>query len=236
MSFMILQRGGLGRLGPRSNSAAAVLRLQLDMEGSHGSTTFIDSSPFGRTVTPAGNAQITTAQFKIGTSSAAFDGTGDVLTIADAIDLRPGTQDFTLGCYARLNSTAATAIILSKGTGTGFYPWQIWFDAATGRFRTRGFNASDVMAFNLGDAGPVASAGVWYYLTTTRSGGTFRWWIDGTLIASSTVGASTELHQTTGPVCVGAFSNGVSSLNGQIDYVQYYTGPALYTSNFTPPT
>jgi hypothetical protein len=81
-----------GEYGKGGSNPICNLSLLLHMEGNNGSTTFTDSSPTGNTVTANGNAQISTALYKFGSSSALFDGTGDYLTIADssAFDLSGG--------------------------------------------------------------------------------------------------------------------------------------------------
>jgi hypothetical protein len=67
--------------------------LLLHFNGANGSATFTNSSSNARTVTPSGNAQISTAQSVFGGSSLLLDGSGDYLTIADA------TGDFAFGNY-----------------------------------------------------------------------------------------------------------------------------------------
>lgn len=59
-------------------------KLLLEMDGTDGSTSFIDSSPYAHTVTPAGNVQLDTAQKYQGSASGLFDGGGDSLSIPDS--------------------------------------------------------------------------------------------------------------------------------------------------------
>jgi hypothetical protein len=73
--------GFLGGLGGASDPYFANVSLLLHGDGTNGSTSIIDSSPNPKTVTAAGNAQISTAQSKFGGASIAFDGTGDYLTV-----------------------------------------------------------------------------------------------------------------------------------------------------------
>ena len=89
----LIQRSGgvIGTIGPIGGKGVWSLRergllaqdfyddvsLYLKMNGANGSTSFLDSSRFGHTVTANGNAQVSTAQSKFGGASAAFDGNGD---------------------------------------------------------------------------------------------------------------------------------------------------------------
>jgi hypothetical protein len=57
----------------------SMVKLLLHMDGTSGSTTFVDNSPVGYTMTAVGNAQVDTANFKFGTGSLLTDGSGDYL-------------------------------------------------------------------------------------------------------------------------------------------------------------
>jgi len=93
--------------------------LLLHMDGSNGSTTFTDSSPNALTVTPSGNAQISTAQSKFGGSSGLFDGTGDFLSPAITSALTFGTGDFTVEAWVRITaSTLSFPQILTMNYGS----------------------------------------------------------------------------------------------------------------------
>lgn len=80
----------------------------LHMDGANGSTTFTDQK--GKTWTPNGNVQISTAQSVFGGSSAAFDGVNDSLSIASHADFGFGTGDWTVECFVRQTTTAAQVI------------------------------------------------------------------------------------------------------------------------------
>ena len=85
-------------------SVGAQTVLLLHCDGTDASTTFTDSSSPAKTVTAVGDAQLDTAQFKFGTASGLFDGTGDELTVTDHADFDFGTGDFTIEFFVRFNS------------------------------------------------------------------------------------------------------------------------------------
>jgi hypothetical protein len=69
--------------------------LLLDFDGADASTTFTDRSVSPKTLTPSGDAKLSTSVKKFGTASAVFDGSGDYITSSDSADYAlPG--DFTI--------------------------------------------------------------------------------------------------------------------------------------------
>lgn len=71
--------------------------LLLRMEGSNGSTNFIDEGGNNLTVTAHGGANISTSQHAYGNSSALFNGTSAYLSMPHTSALDLGTGDFTVG-------------------------------------------------------------------------------------------------------------------------------------------
>ena len=100
--------------------------LLLHMDGTNGSTLFVDSSQSPKSVTASGNAQISTTQSKFSGSSGLFDGSGDYLSIpftsGGGFDF--GTSNFTVEFFTRVSelkrcdfyvcapSTGATSIYI----------------------------------------------------------------------------------------------------------------------------
>lgn len=132
--------------------------LLLHGNGANGSTTITDNSPTPKTVTPNGNAQISTAQSQFGGSSIAFDGTGDFLSIAsDAAFAFPA--EATIEFWLRLNAVSGTQGIYGQQTGSG---GMFIYIPSTGR-----------IGIQTGGAYIEASAGIaqntWYYIAVTKS-------------------------------------------------------------------
>lgn len=100
--------GGSG--GGGSDPFFSDVLLLNNHQGSNGSTTFTDASPVGRALTPTGNAQISTAQFIFGTSSAYFDGTGDAVDCGTGTDIAniPPTQDWCEEFWMRPDDASYT--------------------------------------------------------------------------------------------------------------------------------
>jgi hypothetical protein len=116
--YVLAPAGGGG--GPDPNWANVVLLM--GFEGADASTTFVDESSVGRTMTAIGNAQIDTAQFKFGAASGLFDGSGDVVTAADSADWDFGSGDFTIEMFVR-HSVNASQGYVEQYTGGGNRSW-----------------------------------------------------------------------------------------------------------------
>jgi hypothetical protein len=87
--------------------------LLVGFEGVDGSTSFVDESPSGHTLTAVGNAQVDTAQSRFGASSGLFDGNGDYISVLDSNDFSFGAGDFTIETRVRFN-VVQTSMFISK--------------------------------------------------------------------------------------------------------------------------
>ena len=102
-------------------------KLLLHFDGTDGSTTFVDSSPSGKTVTAVGNAQIDTAQYKFGGASGLFDGNGDYLSVPDSDDWYFGTGDFTIDAWARFANANVCHCICAQRADDNNY-WAFFYE------------------------------------------------------------------------------------------------------------
>ena len=95
--------------------------LLLHMDGTNGSTSFVDNSSNALTVTAVGNAQISTAQAKSGFGqSGYFDGAGDYLTVANNAVFSMGTGPFTVAFwfYPLASRTNSALVDLRNSVGS----------------------------------------------------------------------------------------------------------------------
>ena len=76
----------------------------LHFDGADASTTFTDES--GKTWTPAGTAQIDTAQSVFGGASGLFDGDSDYISTPTGSDFDFGSGNLTIDFWVRVSSTA----------------------------------------------------------------------------------------------------------------------------------
>ena len=224
---VLLRRAATWPLSSDPNFSSVSLLLHMD--GTNGSTTFTDTSSNALTVTPSGNAQISTAQSKFGGASALFDGTGDFLTTASTSGVAFGTGQFTIELWLRLNSLSASYRALvatrpnegsfSDGFGLGCTaPGEIYmYDSA----------------FRATSPSGTVTTNTWYHIALVRdTGSALRIYSNGNLVATGT--ATNNYTRTV--MTIGANASSSEPLNGYIDDLRITKGIARYTANFTPPT
>jgi len=213
--------------------ATGTTSLLLHFDGTDGSTTFTDSSSNNLTMTVTGNPAISTSQSKFG-GSGAFDGASFLSTPATpALDI--GTGDFTIEAWVFLNVLPTTDDLVT------WWPWMVVYERGSP-------SASDGWQFQIGQTKLMFSNGSgyevcsgdhgmapnqWYHVCVTRSGNTFRVFVDGVQVG--TRDDSLALYGGT-TYYIGCETGEGAYLDGYIDDLRVVKGAAAYTANFTPPT
>jgi len=197
----------------------------------------LDESPTPKTITAAGNAGISTTVLKYGTSSFSFDGSGDLLTTQTSNDFVFGTGDFTVECWARLNSIAANQAICSYGNFNGMIDgsnvaWLFYyvpgsgfnFNAYSGGTAFSGINTSSI------------SINTWYHVAAVRASGLLTVYVNGSGSVSTSANFAPN-NPGSSFLSIGRFFPTVLPyfLNGFIDDLRITKGIARYTKNFLPP-
>jgi hypothetical protein len=192
-------------LGDPYYSSVALL---LHMNGT--GSTFVDSSPSPKTITAVGNATQSTAQPKWGAKSAAFDGSGDALTVAmPAI----GTGDFAIEMWVYLldNTASYTGLYDGRSGDTTAHPVL--------------YIGSGVLSYYVTTAnritGPTVSANAWHHIALARSSGTTRMYLDGQQVGSPWSDSTDYLSSSA--AYIGSLYN-AGSVNGYIDDVRVTIG------------
>lgn len=213
--------------------------LLLHGDGTNGSKTFLDSSINKFNITPYGNAQISTAQSKFGGASMYFDGTGDYLGLPSSSKFATGTSDFTLECWYYPVSKATQYPRIFQ-VGTSFWitsdNWALLdrHDSAPTKFSWACYNLGGNSL--LLTSTTTVTNNVWYHIALTRSGSTFRLFINGTLESTYTNSGAVTTNASTGAWVASAAGTGDSTAHAYIDDLRFTKGVARYTDNFTPPT
>jgi hypothetical protein len=187
-----------------------------------------------------GNAQLSTAVKKYGSSSIYLGGSGNYLQLASTTNLDFGTGDFTIECWVYNISIAVNyPTFISSITG--------WSAGASGhRFNNIGY--ANKFWFGLNGSGGIASGdpfmassntfsfNTWYHYALTRSGNTWRMFVNGTLENTQTFSGS--YNPAYGGMRLGYSTwDGVNGwFNGYLDDLRFTKGYARYTANFTAPT
>ena len=203
--------------------------LLLHGDGTNGSTTILDSSKVAgspKTVTPVGNAQISTAiADPFGNSTRgvlAFDGTGDYLTVPSNAGWAFATNDFTFETWVyRLSSNRQ--MIMATGSQGFFIAINTSGNIEIGRA---------LLAIDYTFTASIAS-NVWTFISVQRAGTTLSVFKDGVSLGTAT--NSTNWPQ--GILYIGIDANATTTpFNGYIDDLRITKGVARYTANFPVPT
>ena len=191
---------------------------------------FIDSSTNNFAITRNGDVSISPFDpFVLSPTfrtygSTFFDGTGDYLTAPSSAAFGFGTGDFTVECWVN-TSTINTVIFDTRTAGTDS---GVFFIQSTTGF----IGYFDTAVGSISGTSNVAN-GAWNHLAWTRSGTTFRMFVNGVQQYS---GTNSGNFGTTRPAVIGSAYVPGSYFSGYISDLRFIKGTAVYTANFTPPT
>ena len=206
---------------PATDPNFSSVSLLLHMDGSNGSTNFVDSGPNALTVTPVGNTQISTTQSKYGGASGSFDGSGDYLTVASNAALAFGTGDFTIeGWIYPADSTFGRRILQFSDNNDNL-------DLnLNGAGSISYYNGSSVTSSSSG----IISLNTWAHIALVRLSGTVKVYVNGFSVLTQSTTPNTSSSRV---LYIGGITN--VWFNGYIDDLRI-TKYARYSANFTPPT
>ncbi len=198
----------------------------------------IDST--GRnTVETVADAKSSSVITKFTGGSMYFDGTGDRLVLPASPNLTFGTSDFTIEMWVNSATQASnSARIMGNGAG-GSWGANKWIFTSTTAgnpnkytFQFWNYNSggSDLLV-----SSSTANNSTWTHVAITRSGSTFRMFVNGTLEATQTSANSLDGSSSV------YLEIGRSGLTGEdwagyINDLRITKGYARYTANFTAPT
>ena len=193
-----------------------------------------------------GNAQISTSVKKYGTGSLYFDGTDDGLTSPYNPAYSFGTGDFTIEAWVYIaGNSAVDAGGVRAAAIVGSFPTSgtltnVWVLGISGNSTTTGtgfFFQSFVSGITYAVSVTTTIAQTtWHHLAVARSGTTTKLFLNGSEVASGTLG--NQNVNGAYPIYVGRniYTGYPNVLNGYIDDLRITKGVARYTAAFTPPT
>jgi hypothetical protein len=202
--------------------------LLIHSDTSDASTTFVDSSPSGRTITVVGNTQHDTAQNKFGASSILFDGTGDTLTVPDSNDWALG--NFTIEMWVKTSTANRDLMEQATASGAANTSFSMWISSSH-LYAT----FSNGSAFTNLITSTSITDGAWHHIAVVRAGNSFAAYVDGT--SEATASSSMVMNNVSSPVEIGfAFNTGAGSwFNGHMDEIRI-SRVARWDASFTPPS
>jgi hypothetical protein len=210
------------------------VKLLLGFEGSNGSTgapgMTDESAAAHGTATANAGAQISTAQFKFGSSSLTVSGANNsCITFPDSPDWDFGLGPFTLEGFFRFSATPTNALLMAQWSGG----WAWWFES--GRIYIRPGLGTDAVLYTW-----TPTLNQWYHIAIDRDGSLdTRQYVDGAMVAKTT-GWNANLTGSTAVLMIGSLTPGGFggfNLNGYVDELRI-SSIARYASDagFTVPT
>lgn len=202
----------------------AVSLLHFEISGSSPDIV-VDSAINPNAWTAVGNTFMDTSQFKFGSRSVRFDGTGDWITGANVFAF--GSDDFTVEFFVRLNSTAATTVFMDW---RGVSPAPVLYK----------LSGSAPVKFYDGTADRITgttnlTTGVWYHIALTRSSGSTRLYVDGVQEGSTYTDTNVYNSGTNRPLIGG--DAGSANLDGWMEELRIIQGYAVSSlATFPVPT
>jgi len=207
------------------------ITLNMRFEGTNNSTTFVDDCE--QVFITNGNAKLSNAKQKYGTTSGFFDGNGSYLYLAGNNIFNLSSDDFTIEAYVNL-----IAMPTSDAWPSNYSNHMVICETGSP-------NASDGFAFFMGTTklflmsnDPVIFSAThnmvintWYHVAVTRQANTMYMFVNGTLIGTDTwagtCGTGSETY-------IGCETGQGAWFNGYIDELRVTRKIARYTSSFTP--
>ncbi|HEX4499775.1 MAG TPA: LamG domain-containing protein, partial [Scandinavium sp.] len=195
--------------------------LLMGFEGVNGSTGapgLTDESPAahgtGTLINPSlGN--ISTSQFKFGTSSLFINGTGGPsgLTFPDSNDWNFGGGLFTIEMWVRLSTISGSQVFASQWGTSGQFGWQFGMTGGSSLSWYVSTDGTTILTDINGTWAPVADT--WYYVAVDYDGTKYRVYVNGVMTGSSATPRT--IFNSNLNLAIGSFFNGVNLMNGFVD-------------------
>ena len=169
-------------------------------------------------------------------ASVYFNGfTGDYISAANNADFNVGSSDFTLECWAYIESVGGGICgVYNSSTNQRSYRIGVGssetFSAAMSSDGTYQSGSSIVSGVNITEY-----LNQWVHLALTKSGTNATLYLNGNSIGTTSSAPST-LHASTASFVVGKTNGNNTHTTGYFSDVRLVNGSVVYSSNFTPPT
>jgi hypothetical protein len=202
------------------------IKILLNYEGSNGATSYSNETGSAESLTFGTGTTISTAQSKFGISSLQTTEINQYATIP--VELNLAAFDFTIETWLYPPNISGLYLTIFRNSCLEFFTssageWRTYMSTTTGFLNPFGFSNGNAFTVN-----------AWNHIAYTRSGNTFRIFLNGTQIRSYTIdttfvagGSSTD---------VAGRWNSSNTTPVYFDGYQVNLGEALYTANFTVPT
>lgn len=225
-----------------SDPYAANNSLYLRCDGANNSTTFTDSSANAVTVTPQGNAKISTGWAAASNGAAAyFDGSGDYLEVADNALFELAGEDFCMRCsiyltgYSSNNGGVYSTTLICKDSFTQGRAFALTIDGTVNSYTTLAFvGFSDNTNYTAASVSYNFALNTKYDVAVARQGNYIYLFVNGALLNEGGTPFSRTIQNTAGSLKIGArvYGDGVYFyyLTGYMDEIQITKGASRLES------
>jgi hypothetical protein len=207
------------------------------------SNRFVDNSTNAFAITRNGDVRVTpfspfapSAAYSASTNggSGYFDGTGDVLSVADNAALEPGSSNFCIeGWYYPLSFAANLVLVGKRANTTSTASFVIYANSGGGSLLFYASTNGSTYFLNGTTVGTIV-LNQWNHFAVYRVGNDWYGAVNG--VVSSMGASSSGIFDNSESIRIGGDSNG-NYANGYISNARIVIGSSVYTSaNFTPPT
>jgi len=189
--------------------------LLLHMEGSAGSSVFLDSGEHNHQINSIGEVHLRTDKKVLGSASAYFDGSGDYLSIPDS-ESWDFIGDFTIDFYILSEDIASYQFPIvhrAYPVFRGAYHFYI----SQSKFIFSAANDSSTTIIDLQDTN-IRLSNTWYHVTINRIGSVAKMYVDGELVATDNF-ADGIISYDSGPLIIGYLNNYGGSFKGYLDEI-----------------
>ena len=183
---------------PFVNDVNTVLLIHAD--GTNGSTVFRDdngiigSTP--KVLSPQGNTQISTAQYKFGASSAYFDGTGDYLRLGQPGNFNFGSDNWTIEGFIRpTNNLSGYKVVYNHNDNGTDRSW-ITIQLENSTLKSWGTSSTSSWSIYSDLSFGTLTVDTWHHFALVRDGDTMRAFLNGTQINTASCTGWTLPAQT----------------------------------------
>lgn len=231
-----MSRFGLGFTSAGVPGNDAFTKILLHMDGSNGGTTFTDVNAGGSSHiwTPT-NATTSTSSFKFGGASL-LGATGYITSPAHA-DFNIGTNDAAIDFWLNNNGvgSAGYTFLGQSDSGGNAVSRSVLFTRASGAgvIQVTITSSGGAALITLQSTTGFASTSTWNHIALTKSGTSFRLFINGT--QEDTTKTLASVNASPQPFTIGRGGDQASGFSAMIDEFRLSVGASRWTANFTPP-
>jgi hypothetical protein len=208
------------------NGSTGAPGLTDESSAAHGTGTLINPS--------LGN--ISTGQFKFGTSSLFINGTSTPtgLTFPDSNDWNFGAGLFTIEMWVRLSTVGGSEVFASQWGTSGQFGWQFGLTGGSSLSWYVSTDGTAILTDINGTWAPVANT--WYHVAVDYDGTKYRVYVNGVMTGSSAI--PRIIFNSNLVLAIGSYFNGLNLMNGFIDELRITKGVARYATDtsFAVPT